>query len=852
MKKNYFLLPVLLNLLAVGIYAQCSFNDVYYGFASAPVAVGTQVTIGPCIYGGEYLLLNNMIAGNTYRIETCGDASFDTQLTIFPQFSSSPVAYNDDYCGLQSSIDFTPPVTGNYRIQVNEFNCAPDVNGVCMTLKATLIAEGNFYMTNGTVNTCSGNFYDSGGLGGNYLNSENYTFTICPDNPGDLTEVTFSSFLIEDYFDFLRIYDGSSTGDPLIGTYTSTNSPGTVTSTHASGCLTFWFTSDGSVTQPGWAAEISCVPGGPVILMQNGTVNTCSGTFYDSGGAGDPYSNNEEYILTICPDDPGYFIQVNFTFFATATIFTNWDPLYVFDDETVNYSNQIGTLFFVGNNSPGSLTATNSSGCLTFYFFSDVAFEGDGWEATIGCVLNSPPNAVCQNLTRDADNNCQAIVLASEFNGGSTDPEGQALSYSVSPAGPYSLGTTSVTLTVTDVMGASSTCNATITVENNTTPAIVNCPATNIVVPNDAGQCGAIVNYTTPTGQDNCGPVPLIQTSGLGSGAFFPVGTTTETYEINQGGGASCSFTVTVNDTEAPTLNCVENFTAELNSDGEYILYLGIIVTQLIEDQSDNCGLVTGQAGIGVSRYFFDCSDVGQMTTVTILNNDINGNQTPCNVNFIVTDPGGFCNEPPVAVCKNLELNADSNCEADVAASAFDGGSTDPDGDPLTFSVSPEGPYPLGMTSVTLTVEDGNGGVSTCAATVTVTDVTPPTIGVNNSAFVNPGSVAIPGNFNSELGCAGDWQPDCPNIELVYDAGDLVWQGTFNIPAGYWEYKAAIDDSWDENYGANATYFGPNIGLGLGAATNVKFYYDPQSHWITDNVNSLIVTAAGDFQSEIG
>ncbi len=318
------------------------------------------------------------------------------------------------------------------------------------------------------------------------------------------------------------------------------------------------------------------------------------------------------------------------------------------------------------------------------------------------------------------------------------------------------------------------------------------------------------------------------------------------------GGAVTCSFTVTVNDTEAPELTCVENFTAELNQDGEYILYYGIIVTQIIEDQSDNCGLVTGQGGIGASRFFFDCSDVGQMTTVTILNNDINGNQTPCNVNFIVTDPGGFCNEPPVAVCKNLELNADSNCEADVAASAFDGGSSDPDGDPLTFSVSPEGPYPLGMTSVTLTAEDGNGGVSTCAATVTVTDVTPPTIGVNNSAFVNPGSVAIPGNFNSELGCAGDWEPWCPNIELGYDADDQVWQGTFNIPGGYWEYKAALDDSWDENYGLGGQYFGPNIPLNLGSATSVKFYYDPQTNWITDNVNSRIITAAGSFQSEIG
>ena len=43
--------------------------------------------------------------------------------------------------------------------------------------------------------------------------------------------------------------------------------------------------------------------------------------------------------------------------------------------------------------------------------------------------------------------------------------------------------------------------------------------------------------------------------------------------------------------------------------------------------------------------------------------------------------------------------------------------------------------------------------------------------------------------------------------------GDGVWQGTFNVPAGYWEYKAPINDTWDENYGANAQLNGPNIGL---------------------------------------
>jgi hypothetical protein len=116
----------------------------------------------------------------------------------------------------------------------------------------------------------------------------------------------------------------------------------------------------------------------------------------------------------------------------------------------------------------------------------------------------------------------------------------------------------------------------------------------------------------------------------------------------------------------------------------------------------------------------------------------------------------------------------------------------------------------------------------------------------------NPASVTIAGSLQSELGCPGDWDPSCAVTNLAYDAADTVWQGTFNVPAGSWEYKAALNGSWDESYGAGGVQNGPNIGLNLGAASAVKFYYDHESHWITDNVNSKIATAAGSFQSELG
>jgi glycosidase len=61
-----------------------------------------------------------------------------------------------------------------------------------------------------------------------------------------------------------------------------------------------------------------------------------------------------------------------------------------------------------------------------------------------------------------------------------------------------------------------------------------------------------------------------------------------------------------------------------------------------------------------------------------------------------------------------------------------------------------------------------------------------------------------------------------------------------------------LNGTWDENYGGGAVRDGPNIGLALTEATAVKFFYDDESHWVTDNRTSVIAVAAGSFQSELG
>ncbi|HEU4385343.1 MAG TPA: pullulanase-type alpha-1,6-glucosidase [Anaeromyxobacteraceae bacterium] len=115
-----------------------------------------------------------------------------------------------------------------------------------------------------------------------------------------------------------------------------------------------------------------------------------------------------------------------------------------------------------------------------------------------------------------------------------------------------------------------------------------------------------------------------------------------------------------------------------------------------------------------------------------------------------------------------------------------------------------------------------------------------------------PSSATVAGSLQSELGCPGDWQPECAATFLGFDAADGVWQGTFALPAGPFEYKAALNGSWTENYGLHATRDGPNIPLSLAAAEQVKFYYDHATHWITDGHSSVIATAPGSYQSELG
>jgi uncharacterized protein len=112
-------------------------------------------------------------------------------------------------------------------------------------------------------------------------------------------------------------------------------------------------------------------------------------------------------------------------------------------------------------------------------------------------------------------------------------------------------------------------------------PCVIACPA-NVTQSNDPGQCGALVNYSAPGASASCSTVTCTPPTG----SFFPVGSTTVTCSDSTGG--SCSFTVTVNDTEPPTVTGVSANPAVLWPPNHRLVPVTINYTTL-----DNCGPVT-------------------------------------------------------------------------------------------------------------------------------------------------------------------------------------------------------------------------------------------------------------------
>ncbi|HMG33209.1 MAG TPA: choice-of-anchor Q domain-containing protein [Blastocatellia bacterium] len=138
------------------------------------------------------------------------------------------------------------------------------------------------------------------------------------------------------------------------------------------------------------------------------------------------------------------------------------------------------------------------------------------------------------------------------------------------------------------------------------------CP-TDVTTSNDQNQCSAVVNYTTPSGA-GCGTV----TCNPASGSFFPVGATTVT--CTSPVGPTCSFKVTVNDTQSPVITCPASLNAKTPSSSSMCTVVNFSVTA-----QDNCPGVT----VACAPPSGTCFVVGT-TTVSCTATDASANTASC------------------------------------------------------------------------------------------------------------------------------------------------------------------------------------------------------------------------------
>lgn len=107
---------------------------------------------------------------------------------------------------------------------------------------------------------CEGQtFTDPGGATSNYEDNQSIIRTFTPTEEGKVIRVTFSSFNLEQNFDFLRVYNGNSISAPSLGNFTGTSIQNQITSTAEDGSLTFRFTSDEIINEGGWIASVECI-----------------------------------------------------------------------------------------------------------------------------------------------------------------------------------------------------------------------------------------------------------------------------------------------------------------------------------------------------------------------------------------------------------------------------------------------------------------------------------------------------------------------------------------------------------------------------------------------------------------
>jgi hypothetical protein len=312
--------------------------------------------------------------------------------------------------------------------------------------------------------------------------------------------------------------------------------------------------------------------------------------------------------------------------------------------------------------------------------------------------MDAGTGSALEDLTNGNDGSLNAPTWSSEVPNVTSDASG-----------------TQVTLTVTDNNGNVSTGTTTIMVVDNIAPEIT-APA-NITL-NATSAAGAVVNYTSPVGTDNCS-VTTALTAGLASGTTFPIGTTTVTYTATDGSGntASASFNVEVSGL-APEIIVPANITVsnDIGQCGAIVNFdatdaTGIPASTIIYDIQPGTFFAVGTTTVTATA----TNPVGSSTksfTVTVL--DVTGPEFLSRESFILNlDANGTASVTP------SDLNPDTiydNCGIEEVIF-----------DKTTFNCDE-----IGFHVITITARDIHGNSTIGYADVEIRDEIAPTVITQN------------------------------------------------------------------------------------------------------------------------
>lgn len=245
---------------------------------------------------------------------------------------------------------------------------------------------------------------------------------------------------------------------------------------------------------------------------------------------------------------------------------------------------------------------------------------------------------------------------------------------------------------------------ASITLTDNVAPVVITTPVT--IQLNVAGTATLSASQVNNGSSDNCAIATLSVSPSSFTCANIGPNTVTLTVTDTRGNISTGTAIVTVQDLVAPVV-ITQPVTVQLNATGS----ASITASQVNNGSSDNCGIAT----LSVTPNTFTCTNVGS-NTVTLTVTDLNGNIATGTAIVTVQDIVG-----PSVITQPVTVLLNATGSATITAAQINNGSTDACGI-ATVSVSPTlfTCANVGANTVTLTVTDVNGNISTGTAIVTV------------------------------------------------------------------------------------------------------------------------------------